>query len=107
MKCLQKACGATLLFVLSILWMFGGVLETEREHHVEWAFFIKQHPSWRVIYSNPVECGECDVKALETLTRLQLSEFTSYCSARYDLGVRQCHAISREKQQMAYEAEHP
>ncbi len=109
MKCLLKVSVAMLLFAMCTLWMFGGVLETNHEHEyeVEWEFFIKQHPSSRIIYWNPVECGECDVQALNGLTQSSLSEFASYCLARYDLGVRECHAISREKQQMIYEAEQP
>lgn len=107
MTCLQKVCVVTLPFVIGILWMFSGVLETHYEHDVTWEFFIKQHPSSQIIYWNPAECGECDVQALDSLTQSRLSEFASYCLARYDLGVRECHAISREGQQMIYEAEHP
>lgn len=86
------------------VWLFLGIEEIHREHQTDYLFFVKQEPTFRVIYSNPADCGECDVKPLSTLGLAEQSEFRNFCNVRFGLEeIRECHAIFAESQRMANE----
>jgi hypothetical protein len=92
------------IFLCAVVYVFLGIEVHYREHHTDYTFFAKQTPGVRVMYTNPVQCGECDVKPLERLDEEQRAEFALFCRVRFGLDeIRQCHAIYAEAQRIARE----
>lgn len=86
------------------IWLFLGIEVIHREHDTDVQFFAKQQPGLRVTYTNPVLCGECDVKPLDKLDQTQRAEFLTFCEVRFGLReIRQCYAIYAEAQRMVLE----
>jgi hypothetical protein len=85
-------------------WLFLGIEEIPREHRIEYEFFLKQSPSFQVIYRNEAVCGECDAEPFVWLTDWQKEQLVGYCEARFGLDdIRVCYAIFEKKQEIISE----
>lgn len=91
--------------LLLLLWLFTGVERTAREHgEIDYAMFAKQAPSFKVLFENTAQCGECDLRPWELMSHDDQARFADYCAARFGLDqVWPCYAIFEEKQRMATE----
>ncbi|MDR0480762.1 MAG: hypothetical protein LBG66_02630 [Gallionellaceae bacterium] len=89
--------------LLLLLWLFTGVEYIGREDGDDYELFVKQTPSFRVVFENSAQCGECDLRPWYLMTQDDKNRFTEYCAARYGLEVRPCYAIFKEEQRMADE----
>jgi hypothetical protein len=80
-------------------WLSIGFELTSFDHEPSYVPFVKQQLSSRVLFRNPVQCGECDVKKLEALDVHGLAEFSAFCKAKFGLNdTHACHAIFVEQQ---------
>ncbi|OZI30931.1 hypothetical protein CAL29_23515 [Bordetella genomosp. 10] len=88
-----------------LLWLFTGVERIAREHgEIDYELFAKQAPSFKVLFENTAQCGECDLRPWALMSQNDQSRFADYCAARFGLDqVRPCYAIFEEKQRMATE----
>lgn len=48
-----------------------------------WEPFIKQRPTLKVVYFNPLECGACEERGLDDLDAGDRLELVEVCSDRY------------------------
>jgi hypothetical protein len=93
---------ASAFFLLG--WLFLGIEERQKDSEMVYAFFMKQSPSFQVIYRNYAVCGECDVKPFARLTDWQKEQLVGYCEARFGLDdIRVCYAIFEKKQEIISE----
>lgn len=91
--------------LLLLLWLFTGVERAAREHgEIDYELFAKQAPSFKVLFENTAQCGECDLRPWALMSQDDKGRFADYCAARFGLDqVRPCYAIFEEKQRMATE----
>jgi hypothetical protein len=91
-------------------WLFLGIEEVHLEHRAEYRFFVKQSPTFQVIYRNPVVCGECDVEPYSAISTEQRAALSAFCRVRFGLdSPRVCYAMFEEEQRIAgdgYKASH-
>lgn len=106
MRSRVAAVGLAFLLVL-LLWLFVGIERIDREHGTDYEPFAKQTPSFKIVFQNTAQCGECDLRPWGLMSPEERSQFAEYCAARFGLGqVRPCYAIFAEKQRIAAER-HP
>jgi hypothetical protein len=87
-----------------LLWLFTGVERIGREQRIDYEPFIKQSPSFKVLFENTAQCGECDLRPWALISQEDRVRFAEYCAARFGLDqVRPCYAIFAEQQRMATE----
>ncbi|QGW66497.1 hypothetical protein GOY17_17305 [Lysobacter soli] len=86
-----------------VLWLFIGFEAIDHEHTTSYQFFLKQYPSWTVVYRNPVLCGECDLRRPENIGREANRRFEAFCRVRFDLDPGLCYAIYAMDQRRADE----
>lgn len=89
--------------LLVVAWLFTGIEHTAREHGVtDYELFVKQTPSFRLLFENTARCGECDLRPWALISEENRVRFAAYCTARFGLDqVRPCYAIFEEQQRMA------
>jgi len=91
-----------LLPLLVLTWLFLGVERIPDEHEDRYDLFLKQRPTLRLIFHNPVTCGVCDTKPYQRLTASEKTEFAIFCRYRFGLdGNNECYAIFSEQQRAA------
>jgi hypothetical protein len=88
-----------------LIWLFTGVERFAREHgETDYEGFVKQLPSFKVVYENKAKCGECDLRLWEDMSRDDRQKFSEYCAVRFGLDEpRLCYAIFSEWQRMMNE----
>ena len=86
----------------TLLLLFNGIERVYREHGVvEYGFFVKQWPGFKVVYENSAKCGECDVRPWNLMTSEDQSSFARYCSVRFGLDdVRLCYALFEAQERL-------
>ncbi|MES2743178.1 MAG: hypothetical protein V4754_19815 [Pseudomonadota bacterium] len=95
--------GAALGAILAaLLWIFAGVELRHREHgETEYDFFAKHAPGLQVVFENPAQCGECDLRPWQLIGVDDRSRFADFCAARFGLtDVTACYAIFEERQRI-------
>lgn len=100
---MSRYIAATLAIALTLLlWLFTGVERSYREHGTDYELFVKQTPSFKIVFENPAWCGECDLRPWELMRPEDRRQFEKYCAVRFGLDdVRPCYALFEEEQRVA------
>jgi len=100
---LRHAAVVLALLLTLPIWLFVGVEAVDYEHSTDYRLFLKQYPSWAIVYRNPVLCGECDLRRPENIGREANRRFETFCRVRFDLDPGLCYAIYAMDQRRADE----
>lgn len=100
---LRHAAVVLALLLTLPMWLFVGVEAVDYEHSTDYRPFLKQYPSWTIVYRNPVLCGECDLRRPENIGREANGRFETFCRVRFDLDPGLCYAIYAMDQRRADE----
>ena len=63
-------------------WFFVGIEITYREEITDYDPFIKKKPSFKFLFLNTAQCGECDLRPFDLIGPENRAEFLAYCRAR-------------------------
>lgn len=103
----SRCCFFSLLLLAAAAFLFVGVEEHPGEHESRYELFMKQRPTLKTVYVNPVKCGLCETPSFENLAPERHEPFAEFCRVRYDLtNIRICHAIFHERQRQIFEKDH-
>lgn len=95
----RVAVGVPALIFLLAAWLFVGIERIPDEHNVKHEVFMKQRPTFQLVFRNPVTCGVCDSHPYELLTAAEKTEFGTFCWYRFGLDhSNECYAIFAEQQ---------
>ncbi len=86
-----------------VLCLFAGVELRHREHgETDYDFFAKRAPGFQVVFENPAQCGECDLRPWELIGAEDRRRFADFCAARFGLAdVQACYAMFEQRQRAA------
>lgn len=89
----------SLIIIILIIsgWFFLGIERYVGDHEigVYWDVFIKNHPSNKIIFSNPSQKG-LDFLPFSQLDAQKQRDFLDYCNIRYGLtDIERCYQLSR------------